>query len=265
LQHIQGEFFAAYAVVGLVILAGMVVLWAASLALRNASIIDIFWGLGFVVAAWLYFGLTPAGFSGRKILVCTLVSLWGLRLSFYILWRNWGKPEDFRYRKWRDAAGKKWWWLSFFQVFLLQGVLLWVISTPLLAAQRAASPAHLTAFDYLAVLVWGMGFFFEAVGDGQMAYFKADTANRGKVLSAGLWRYTRHPNYFGDAVQWWAFFLLAAATGASWTIFSPFLMTILLLRVSGVSLLEKSLKETRPGYKDYIQTTSGFIPRQPKK
>jgi len=265
LQHIQGEFFAAYAVVGLVILAGMVILWAASLALRNASIIDIFWGVGFVAAAWVYFALTPTGFSGRKILVCALVSLWGLRLSFYILWRNWGKPEDFRYHKWRDDAGKKWWWLSFFQVFLLQGVLLWVISAPLLAAQSAAAPAYFTGLDCLAALVWLAGFFFEAAGDWQMARFKADPANRGKVLSAGLWRYTRHPNYFGDAVQWWAFFTLAAAAGAYWTVFSPLLMTILLLRVSGVSLLEQTLKETRPGYKEYIEATSGFIPWRPKK
>ena len=265
MQHIQGEFFAAYAVVGLVILAGMVILWAASLTLRNASIIDIFWGVGFVAAAWVYFALTPTGFSGRKILVCALVSLWGLRLSFYILWRNWGKPEDFRYHKWRDDAGKKWWWLSFFQVFLLQGVLLWVISAPLLAAQSAAAPAYFTGLDCLAALVWLAGFFFEAAGDWQMARFKAYPANRGKVLSAGLWRYTRHPNYFGDAVQWWAFFTLAAAAGAYWTVFSPLLMTILLLRVSGVSLLEQTLKETRPGYKEYIEATSGFIPWRPKK
>ena len=151
--------------------------------------------------------------------------------------------------------------MSFFQVFLLQGVLLWVISAPLLAA----APAQLTPLDYLAALAWGLGFFFEALGDGQMARFKADPANRGKVMSASLWHYTRHPNYFGDAVQWWAYFLLAAAAGGYWTVFSPLLMTFLLLRVSGVSLLEKSLKETRPGYKEYSETTSAFIPWWPKK
>jgi steroid 5-alpha reductase family enzyme len=249
----------------LVILGFMTALWIASLILRNSSIVDIFWGTGFVIANWVYFALTPDGFPARKWLIVTLVTIWGLRLSLYILWRNWGKGEDFRYQKWREEAGGKWWWRSFFKVFLLQGFLMWIISAPLLAAQISVTPARLTILDWVAIPVWAIGFFFEAVGDWQMARFKANPANKGQVLRSGVWRYTRHPNYFGEATMWWAYYLVAAAGGGFWTIFSPILMTTLLLRVSGVTLLEKSLKETKPKYKDYIETTSAFIPWFPRK
>jgi steroid 5-alpha reductase family enzyme len=184
----------------------------------------------------------------------------------YILWRNWGKPEDFRYQKWRAEAGAKWWWLSFFKVFILQGALMWIISAPLLASQISSTPARLTSLDFFAVLVWAYGFFFEAMGDLQLARFKANPANEGQAMNRGVWRYTRHPNYFGDATQWWAYYLIAAsASGGFWTIFSPIIMTTLLLRVSGVALLEKSLTETTPAYKGYIETTSTFILWLPRK
>lgn len=246
-----------------VILGLMVVLWLASLRLRNSSIVDIFWGTGFVVAAWLYFALTPDGYMLRKLLISSLVTIWGLRLSIYILLRNWGKPEDFRYQKWRKEAGRKWWWQSFFRVFLLQGVLLWIISMPLLAAQHNALPNHLTLLDYLGGFVWLVGFFFESVGDFQLARFKSHPENKGKIMNSGVWRYTRHPNYFGDAAQWWGYFLIASAAGGWWTVFSPIIMTFFLLRVSGVMLLEKTLT-TRPGYKKYMETTSAFIPWFPR-
>ena len=135
----------------------------------------------------------------------------------------------------------------------------------MLAAQISATPNQLTLLDYIAVPVWVIGFFFEAVGDWQLAQFKANSANKGKVLNVGVWRYTRHPNYFGDATQWWAYYLVALAAGGWWTIFSPIVMTGLLMRVSGVTLLEKSLKETKPGYKEYIETTSEFFPWFPRK
>jgi steroid 5-alpha reductase family enzyme len=257
------SFIGIYTTVLAVILGLMIILWLISLALKNSSIVDIFWGTGFVIAAWVYFALTPAGFVPRKLLLAALVTLWGLRLSIHILLRNWGKPEDFRYQKWRQEAGPRWWWRSFFKVFLLQGVLLWIISVPLLAAQYSALPARLTAVDWLGAAVWLVGFFFEAVGDYQLVRFKADPANRGRVLDRGVWRYTRHPNYFGDSTQWWGYFLVAAAAGGWWTVFSPVLMTLFLLRVSGVALLEKTL-ETRPGYKEYIQRTSAFIPWFPR-
>jgi steroid 5-alpha reductase family enzyme len=192
-----------------------------------------------------------------------LVTLWGLRLSLYILWRNWGKPEDFRYRKWREESRGIWWWKSFFQVFLFQGVLLWIISAPLLAAHIYPA-GSLTVLDELAILMWAIGFFFEAVGDLQLAHFKANPANRGKVMDTGVWRYTRHPNYFGDATQWWAYYLIALAAGGWWTIFSPISMTSLLVRVSGVALLEKTM-EIKPGYKKYTETTSAFIPWFPRR
>ena len=188
----------------------------------------------------------------------------GLRLSLYILRRNWGKPEDFRYQKWREESGKRWWWKSLFQVFLLQGLLMWLISTPLLAAHRSAAPDHLTFLDITGLVLWSVGFFFEAVGDFQLSRFRGNPANKGKVLDSGVWRYTRHPNYFGDSAQWWGYYLIAAAAGGWWTVFSPIMMTLLLLRVSGVALLEKTL-ETRPGYREYAQRTSAFIPWFPRK
>jgi steroid 5-alpha reductase family enzyme len=258
------SWIAVYAIGIFVILGGMTALWLLSLYLKNSSIVDIFWGTGFVAANWVYFALTPDGFLPRKILIGILVTLWGLRLTIHILTRNWGKPEDFRYRMWREENGPRWWWKSFLQVFLLQGLLLWVISAPLLSAQSGAAPDRLTGIDALGVLVWAAGFFFETAGDAQLARFKADPANQGRVLDTGVWRYTRHPNYFGDAAQWWGFYLIGACAGGWWTIFGPVVMTVLLLRVSGVALLEKTL-ETRPGYKDYIERTNAFIPGLPKK
>ncbi|TET54987.1 MAG: DUF1295 domain-containing protein, partial [Anaerolineales bacterium] len=161
-------------------------------------------------------------------------------------------------------ARAKWWWFSFFKVFLLQGLLMWIISAPLLAAQTSAAPAQLTLLDYSAIVVWSIGFLFEALGDMQLATFKADPASKGRVLNTGLWRYTRHPNYFGEAVQWWGYYLLALAAGGWWTAFSPILMTFLLVRVSGVALLERTLKK-RPGYREYVETTSAFVPRPPQR
>ena len=254
-----------FTVIGLVILGLMTLLWVVSLALKNSSIVDIFWGIGFVIATWAAFLLTPDGFAMRKLLLSVLVTIWGLRLSLHILLRNWGKSEDFRYRAWRKAAGGAWWWRSFFKVFLLQGVILWIVSAPLLVAQISALPDHLTWLDYLAVLVWLVGFTFEAVGDWQLRRFKANPANQGMVLRTGIWRYTRHPNYFGDAVQWWAYYLIALVAGGWWTLFSPIIMTALLLRGSGVSMLEKTLKVEKPGYKEYIVTTSEFIPWFPRQ
>jgi steroid 5-alpha reductase family enzyme len=259
------EFLTVYLRAGGVILGLMILLWLLSVALRNSSIVDIFWGTGFVIVAWTAFLLTPDGFLPRKLLLAGLVTVWGLRLSTHILRRNWGKPEDFRYARWREESGRRWWWFSFFKVFLLQGILLWIISTPLIAAQVSRLPGRLGWLDALGVVVWAIGFFFEAVGDAQLERFKADPANKGKLLATGVWRYTRHPNYFGDAAQWWGYFLIAAAAGAWWTVFSPILMTVLLVRVSGVALLEKTLVETKPGYREYARTTNAFLPWLPRR
>jgi steroid 5-alpha reductase family enzyme len=254
-----------YVTTGPVILGLMTALWLLSLLLKDSSIVDIFWGTGFVITAWIYFYLTPDGFAARKWLIVILTTIWGLRLTIYILLRNWGHGEDYRYQKWRQEAGNNWWWRSFFKVFLLQGTLMWIISVPLLAAQSSPIPTRLIWLDYLGALLWGIGFIFEAGGDWQLALFRANPDNQGKLLNTGLWRYTRHPNYFGDAAQWWSFYLIAAAAGGFWTIFSPIIMTLLLRRVSGVTMLEKSLKDSKPGYKEYIETTNAFIPWFPRK
>ncbi len=239
-------------------------LWLLSLRIRDSSIVDIFWGSGFVIAALVYFLLTD-GYVGRQLLTLTLVAIWGLRLTIHLARRNLGKGEDFRYRNWRREHGENWWWRSYFQVYLLQGVLLWIVSLPLLAAQFSSQPAQIIWLDVAGVIIWGIGFFFEAVGDYQLTRFKANPNNSGKVLDTGLWRYTRHPNYFGDAVQWWGFYMLALAAGAWWAILSPLLMTFLLMRISGVALLEQSLKKRKPQYQAYIERTSAFFPLPPRK
>lgn len=245
------------------ILLLMTLLWLLSLRLKNASIIDIFWGIGFIIIAWLTLALTPQGFFPRKLLLCALVTLWGLRLAVHIGLRNLGKPEDFRYAKWRAENGARWWWISFFKVFLLQGFLMCVISAPIVAAMTSGFPAILTPLDWLGVSLWAFGLLFESLGDAQLMSFKTNPANKGKLLTRGLWKYTRHPNYFGEAVLWWGFYVIAFTAGRWWTIFSPLLMTYLLVKVSGVVMLEQTL-ELRPGYKEYMHRTSAFFPWLPK-
>jgi steroid 5-alpha reductase family enzyme len=254
------------ALTGLVVtLSLMTLVWVGSLIKRDASIIDVFWGLGFVLLAWLYVSLTEPS-TARSHLLAILVTLWGVRLSAYILWRNWGKGEDYRYRAMRESDPGSFARRSLFTVFWLQALLLWAISMPLLQAARSAGPAGLAPLDVLGLACFLVGFSFEAGGDWQLARFKRDPANRGRVLDRGFWRYTRHPNYFGDAAVWWAFFCFAAATpGGYWTIFSPVLMTFLLLRVSGVALLERGLREAKPGYRDYVERTSAFFPWFPRR
>lgn len=254
-----------YALAGAALLAIMSALWLLSLTLSDASIVDVFWGPGFVICAWIFAAFTPQGAMPRKALLLALVSIWGLRLALHIWLRNRGKGEDQRYQSWRKQHSKHWWWRSFFQVFLLQGILLWLISAPLLAAQLAAQPKRLSWIDWLGAMVWAVGFYFEVVGDWQLTRFKSDPTNRGKLLTSGVWRYTRHPNYFGDAVQWWGYYLLAVSAGGWWTVYSPLLMTWLLLKISGVALLERSLQDTKPGYQEYTRTTSAFFPWFRKK
>jgi len=259
------NFISIYLILGLVILGLMILLWLVSLALKNSSIVDIFWGTGFVVVAWAAFLLTPGGFETRKWLLDILVTFWGLRLSLHILTRNWGKPEDFRYQAWRKEAGSAWWWRSFFKVFLLQGVIMWLVAAPVAAVVGRVPQPPLGWIDALGAAVWLVGFFFEAAGDWQLARFKADPANKGRLFSGGVWRYTRHPNYFGDAAVWWGHYLLAAASGAWWTVFSPALMTFLLVRVSGVAMLESAMRDSKPGYREYIESTSAFFPLPPRR
>ena len=256
------NFLTLFLYSGIAILAMMVLLWLLSLALKNASIVDIFWGIGFVIVTWLAFSL-GGGYIPRKQLVAVLVTIWGLRLALHIGVRNWGKPEDFRYAKWRQENGPRWWWFSFFQVFLLQGVLMWIISAPLIAAQTSGYPVIITPLDVIGVVLWLIGMFFEALGDLQLMLFKANPANKGKLLTTGVWRFTRHPNYFGESALWWGYYIIALVSGSWWTVFSPIIMTWLLLRVSGVAMLERTMK-LKPGYEEYMKNTSAFFPWFPK-
>ena len=249
---------------GVLTLAFVTLVWVLSLILRDSSIVDIFWGLGFVVIAWTGAASAAGGMTARGKLLLLAVTIWGLRLSLHLLRRNWGRGEDYRYRAWRDEAGADWWWRSFFKVFLLQGAVMWLVAAPIVAVMSRPAEARMGWLDALAVAVWATGLAFESLGDWQLSRFKADPANRGRLMTTGLWRYTRHPNYFGDSMAWWGHYLLAAAAGAWWTIFSPVLMTFLLVRVSGVKMLETTLRETKPGYREYMESTSAFLPRPPR-
>jgi steroid 5-alpha reductase family enzyme len=257
------EQVAAVGWAALAVMGGMTALWLVSLPLRNASIIDVAWGPAFLLQAVVY-ALVTDGSPARSTLVLALVGAWALRLALHIGSRNAGKGEDFRYAAWRREAGGSWWWQSFLKVFALQGALSLVIGLPLLAAM-SGGPETLTWLDGAGAAVWTIGFAFEAVGDWQLRAWLRDPANRGRTLRTGLWRYTRHPNYFGDATQWWGLWLIAVAAGGWWTVFAPALMTFLLVRVSGVGLLEQTIPDRRPDYADYLRTTSAFIPWFPKE
>lgn len=259
------SFFELYFLGLLLIIGFFTLIWLFSVKLKNASIVDIFWGTGFVIANIFYF-LKTGDFSNRKLLLLALVTIWGLRLSFYIFNRNKGKAEDFRYQNFRKHYGEhRYWWFSFFQVFLLQGILVWIISAPLLAVHYFSTGTNLGYLDFIAIIIWLIGFTFEAGGDYQMAKFKAASSNKGKVLQTGFWKYTRHPNYFGDATVWWSYGLFSLAAGSYLPILGPVLMTWLIIKISGVSMLERTLKNTKPQYKEYIEKTSAFFPWFPEK
>lgn len=243
----------------------MTLVWIISVMITNVGIIDIIWGFGFVCLAWTYYFLTD-GDPQRKLLITILVTLWGMRLTLYLGRRNIGKPEDYRYQKFREKYGKdSYWWKSFFQAFMLQGTLQVIIVAPVLISQYSTEPSGLTVLDIIGALVWGVGFIFESVGDWQLTQFKSNPNNKGKVLNTGLWKYTRHPNYFGNATMWWGFFIIALSVPFGFlSFFGPLIMTFFLLRVSGVALLEKSLKKNKPEYAEYIRCTSSFFPMPPK-
>jgi steroid 5-alpha reductase family enzyme len=245
--------------------AAMLLLWLMSLRLRDASIVDIWWGPGFAAIAAFTCALAPGGDPARGVLVVVLAALWGLRLGAYLLWRNAGKGEDYRYQAMRRHYGERFGRVSLVTVFGLQGLLMWFISLPLQVAQTGGLTGGLGALDGVGAALFCVGLGFESVGDLQLARFKADPENAGRVMDRGLWRYTRHPNYFGDCVVWWGLWLIACgAPGGVFTIASPVLMTVLLVRVSGVALLERGLVKRKPGYADYIARTSAFVPLPPR-
>jgi steroid 5-alpha reductase family enzyme len=240
-----------------VLLAAAAVTWVVSVVQRNVTIVDTLWSLLFVIAAVVYAGsvATP---GPRAWLVLALVSVWGVRLAGYLAWRNRGHEEDRRYQAIRRRNEPNFALKSLWLIFGFQAVLAWVISLPLAGAIAGAAP--LGALDALGIVLWGVGVFFEAAGDWQLARFKRDPANAGRVMDCGLWRYTRHPNYFGDFCVWWGFYLFALSAGAWWTIVGPLIMSFLLLRFSGVRLLERDIGERRPAYAEYVRRTNAFFP-----
>jgi len=247
------------------VLGMMLIGWLMSLINRNVTLVDTLWGLGFVLIAWSTF-YAADGFYGRRLLIALLVSVWGLRLAAHLTWRNWGHDEDPRYANWRAESGDRFWLVSLFKVFILQAIFLWAIALALQWGQIAPQPNRFTRLDILGLAVWAVGFFFEAVGDWQLARFKANPSNKGLVMDQGLWAYTRHPNYFGETLIWWGIFLITLATpGSWWTVISPLIITMVLLKMTGITLMEKTIVHTRPGYRDYIARTNAFIPWLPKK
>jgi steroid 5-alpha reductase family enzyme len=238
--------------------------WLVSLALRDVSIVDPAWGLAFVLVAWIA-EATAHGCRGRRLLLAALVTVWGTRLALHLIVRKLREPgEDRRYARMREKAGEGFALRSLLTIFLLQAALVWIVSLPVQIA--AVQTDRLGALDWIGAAVWAIGFAFEAIGDLQLSRFKADPATRGRVMDRGLWRYTRHPNYFGDFLLWWGIYLSALGTwGAAWTAVGPLVMSVLLIRVSGKDLLEKDIGRRRPGYEDYVRRTSGFVPLPPRR
>lgn len=253
------------AVTALAALGPAVGMWILATSLRNVSIIDAYWGPGFAIVAWVAALLAGAPLTPRTTALLAVVTVWSVRLGVYLAWRAWGEPEDYRYAAMRRAHGSAFALRSLFTVFLLQGALIWIISSPLQAAILVPgdrAPGWLDAVGLLACVV---GIAFEAVGDWQLVRFRSRPENRTRVLDTGLWRYTRHPNYFGDFLLWWGLYLLACSTPfGPWTILGPLIMSGLLLKVSGVALLERTITERRPEYADYVRRTSPFFPRPPR-
>lgn len=244
-----------------VMLAAAGITWIVSVILRNVTIVDSLWSLLFALGAFAY--AKVIGMPGPRVtLLLTLVTLWALRLAVYLSWRNLGHEEDRRYAAIRRRNEPNFAVKSLYLVFGLQAVLAWIISIPLLGA--VANPGPLGVLDYAGAALWLVGMVFEAGGDLQLTRFKADPANGGKVMDRGLWRYTRHPNYFGDFCVWWGFYLIALAAGAWWSFLGPLLMSYLLLKVSGVRLLERDIGKRRPEYAEYIRRTNAFFPGPPK-
>ena len=237
--------------------------WLLSLRTKDVSIVDVLWGLAFVAVAWLACGLGD-GSRDRRVLLAALVSAWGLRLATHLAVRKRGEGEDRRYaamrRKWGSSFARR----SLVSVFALQAVLVLVVSLPITAV-ATRGPHDLGWLDLVGAAVWLVGFTFEAVGDVQLTVFKGDPANQGKVMDRGLWRYTRHPNYFGDATAWWGIWLIAVAGHAWWTLPGPLVMTWLLSAGSGKPILERGMAKRRPDYAAYVERTSGFVPLPPRR
>ena len=264
------EAFAIWpiAVTGLGVTAVLAVLtWLVSLARTDVSLVDRMWPIFIAGAGCVYFALTPLS-GARSVCMIVVAVAWALRLSLFITVRNWGHGEDRRYREIRARNQPNFGFKSLYLIFALQVVLAWIVSSSLFAgiALGGANSQPLGWLDGLGLAMAVFGIVFEAIGDQQMATFKSDPAHKGQVMDRGLWRYTRHPNYFGEACVWWGLWSMAISAGglgAGWSVVSPLLMTVLLLKVSGVTLLEKDIAERRPKYRDYVARTNAFVPGPP--
>ena len=247
----------------LILLCFMTLVFFLALKLQDNSIVDVAYGLGFVLIGWS--GWTAYGsFESRQLLLLAMISLWGLRLAGHIVMRKQNEDgEDPRYRQWRESWGKTFVWRSYLQIYLLQGTVIYLVALPLLLAiNNAGGP--LGWIDMLGVLVWLVGFAFEAIGDWQLLQFKRDPGNRGRIMQSGLWQFTRHPNYFGEATLWWGVFLVALGAPLGWlAIISPLLINFLLLKVSGIPMLEERYAGNRE-FEIYKQRTNAFFPWFPK-
>ena len=244
----------------LAVLGVSVAAWLVSVARRDVSIVDSLWSLMILLCALVYVVLAQDT-GPRTVILITLLLTWAIRLSLHITLRNHGEPEDRRYREIRRNNEPYFEWKSLYIVFLFQGFLAWVVCLPVIAAVDGQTPPG--PLDYAGVALWLVGMFFEVTADWQLARFRRGGRTSNDVLDTGLWRYTRHPNYFGEAVIWWGFYLLALSAGAWWTFFAPLLMTFLLLKVSGVAMLEKDIAGRRPAYREYIRRTNAFFPGRP--
>lgn len=241
----------------------MLIMFFIALLLKNNGVADIGWGIGFILVAAVTMEQNFPSLPKQRLLMFLIV-LWGCRLASYVTIRNWGKPEDFRYANWRKEWGNTVIWRSFLQVFMLQGAIMFAIALPIIIINSTPSTDFSDWLYGLGAGLWVVGFFFESVADHQMFFFKEDVHNKGKVMDKGLWRYSRHPNYFGESLQWWGVFVLAIPSGMWYiSIISPVLLTFLLLKVSGVSLLEKKY-DGNDKYAEYKRKTNAFIPWLPK-
>jgi len=250
-------------ITGGVVLGYMTVWFVIALMRGRNDIVDVAWGPGFILAAFVSLGVGGT-YSGRGLLISLLVLLWGSRLAVHIHARNRGKEEDRRYRKWREEWGDPVVLRSFLQIFMLQGVLLVVVAVPVIFANASPS-VPFSKLNWVGVAVWLTGFYFEAMGDWQLLRFIRDPANRGKLMTAGLWRYTRHPNYFGEVTLWWGIWLITLGMPGAWlTIIGPLTITLLILKVSGVPMLERHY-EGRADFEEYKLRTSAFFPRPPRR
>ena len=258
-----GEFLATVAVSAAAVLVLILATWLVARAIGRFNVIDVVWGLGFVVVAWVAYAMSSGhGDDARRLVVALLVTVGAGRLAVYIGWRSRGKGEDPRYAEMleghadpaRRALG----------IYLTQAVAIWFVSLTVMVAMFETSEPG--ALFVIGVVVWAIGFVFESVGDWQLARFRGDPANKGEVMDRGLWHFTRHPNYFGDASMWWGIWLIAAQQwqGAI-TVLSPALMTWTLTHKTGTPTLEKGMADRRPGYREYVERTSSFFPLPPKR